>query len=63
LNHWGEFTQYLEFKMSGAKQADVGKKRFDFSAKAVYFMTVTEATLVEQPKGKELEYSVRPGKN
>ena len=24
---------------------------------------ISEATLVEQPKGKELRYSVRPGKN
>lgn len=44
--------------MSSAKTVDVGKKRFDFSAKTVYFMAVTEATLVEQPKGKELEYRI-----
>ena len=44
--------------MSSVKKTDVGKKRFDFSAKAVYFMAVTEATLVDQPEKTELEYRV-----
>ncbi len=44
--------------MGSAKKADMGKKRFDFFAKAVYFTAITKVTLVDQPEKTELEYRV-----